>query len=228
MGWIAVHDPAPATDLALPGNPPPPSPPFPHMPLLLSDASDAQLLAWCRAGQNTAWQALVHRYRRLIYTVPRRAGLDEHDAADVMQACFAALFDQMHRLTQPDRLSAWLVTLARRETLRLLQHRRRHPGLATLAGPDADDDGGDAVAHIADEALLPPEQLAALQQQDRLQRALATLDSRSRELLTALYLRDPPLAYDQIADLLELAPGSIGPTRQRSLDKLRRALENLP
>lgn len=195
-----------------------------------AELSDAQLIACCRQGQEHAWHALVKRYQRLIYTVPRRAGLDEHQAADVMQACFEALFNSLAGLTQPERLQAWLVTTARRETLKLLQHQRRHPGLApqaVLAG-DGDDDSADTQAQLADEGLLPPEQLDALQHQHRLRRALATLDKRSRELLTYLYLQDPPLDYDEIAQRLEMAPGSVGPTRARSLEKLRRALESLP
>lgn len=196
----------------------------------LSLLSDAQLITRCRDGQEAAWQTLVQRYQRLIYTVPRRAGLDEHDAADVLQACFEALFQHLHTLNQPERLQAWLVTTARRETLKHLHHQRRHPAIAavTPAADDADDDRADPAAQQADEALLPPEQLEALQSQHRLRRALATLDKRSRELLTYLYLHDPPLDYDEIALRLNMAAGSIGPTRARSLDKLRRALDTLP
>lgn len=196
----------------------------------LSLLSDAELVTRCRDGQEAAWQALVGRYQRLLYTVARRAGLGEHDAADVLQACFEALFQHLHALSQPERLQAWLVTTARRETLKQLHHQRRHPALATItqAADDAEDDRGDPAARQADEALLPPEQLEALQSQHRLRRALATLDKRSRELLTYLYLHDPPLDYDEIALRLDMAAGSIGPTRARSLDKLRRALDALP
>ena len=196
----------------------------------LTECSDAQLIALCRDGQEAAWQALVQRYQRLIYTVPRRAGLGEHDAADVLQACFEALFHNLRALTQPDRLQAWLVTTARRETLKMLHHQRRHPAPspATVLADESEDDRADATSQLADEALLPPDQLDALQSQDRVRRALATLDKRSRELLTYLYLHDPPLDYDEIAERLDMAAGSIGPTRSRSLDKLRRALDTLP
>lgn len=192
----------------------------------LSPLTDAELIAACRRGQQAAWRTLVERYQRLIYTVARRAGLDEHDAADVLQACFQALLQQLEQLQQPDRLQAWLVTLARRETLQLLAPRRRQVSLPVGGGTE--DEGEDPLAALVAADPLPPDQLQALQAQDRLRRALATLDTRSRLLLTGLYLRDPAASYDELAEELDMAPGSIGPTRQRCLEKLRRALESLP
>ncbi|MBT9598076.1 MAG: sigma-70 family RNA polymerase sigma factor [Vitreoscilla sp.] len=194
------------------------------MPELLSDWTDAQLVHRCRAGDELAWQTLVHRYRRLVFTVPRRAGLSDHDAADVFQNCFSTLFEHLGDLDQPDRLNAWLVTTARRETLRVLQRTPRHARLDTL-GADAED-GDSGARGVADEnAVLPPDRLAALQTQDRLRRAMDGLDKRSRELLTYLYLVDPPLSYEEIAERMGMALGSIGPTRTRCLDKLRRLCE---
>ena len=197
----------------------------------LSTQTDAMLVAACRAGQPAAWRALVARYQRLIYTVARRAGLNEHDGADVLQACFQALLQQLNQLQQPDRLQAWLVTLARREALHLLAERRRKTGGLPTGGARGSTDGSDAedpLTQIPSPDPLPAEQLQALQDQDRVRRALATLDTRSRALLTGLYLRDPAATYDELAIELDMAPGSIGPTRQRCLDKLRRALEALP
>lgn len=191
--------------------------------------SDRQLIEACHAGGEWAWRQLVDRYQRLIYTVARRAGLSEHDAADVLQACFCALFDQLDALQQPDRLQAWLVTIARRETLGLLRAQRQRVSLTPPSLSDSDDASGpDPLEQLVDQRLPPPDMLEALQTQDRLRRALALLDKRSRELLSALYLSDPPASFEEIAALLGMAPGSVGPTRLRCLEKLRRALETLP
>jgi DNA-directed RNA polymerase specialized sigma24 family protein len=45
--------------------------------------SDAQLVKDCRRGDETAWETLVRRYQKLIYAIPRRAGLSEDQAAEV-------------------------------------------------------------------------------------------------------------------------------------------------
>lgn len=186
----------------------------------VAELADAELLERCRAGSSSAWEALVRRYQRLIYTVPRRAGLDEDTAADVFQTVFARLHEHLDRIAQPDRLQAWLVTTARRETLRLLELGRRTAD--SPRDPNSDDDP-DPVAGLIDESPLPEEQLERLQLEHRALAALQQLDERSRQLLTLLFLHDEddPLPYSEIAARLNTSEGSIGPTRMRALAKLR-------
>ena len=187
-----------------------------------SEASDADLVQACRARDASAWEALVRRYQRLVYTVPRRAGLNEAEAADVFQSTFAKLVEHLHRLDDPSRVRAWLVTTARRESLHLID--KRLP-LASLApGDDDTDPHEELLARLPDPAPLPEELLEDLQIQDQLQQALAALDERSRRFLELLYLRDPPLAYAELAAQMGMAEGSIGPTRARCLEKLRRLM----
>jgi RNA polymerase sigma factor (sigma-70 family) len=102
----------------------------------LAEQSDAELLAHCRRGGQAAWAVLVRRYQALIYTIPRRAGLPEEAAADVFQFAFVRLFEQLDRIEDPSRLRAWLVTTAKRETLRLLELARRTVALDDAAPAD--------------------------------------------------------------------------------------------
>jgi RNA polymerase sigma factor (sigma-70 family) len=182
--------------------------------------SDAELLARCRDGEQAAWAQLVRRYQRLIYTVPRRAGLPEEQAADVFQVVFQRLFEHLHRIADPSRIQAWLVTTARRETLKLLDQARRRVDLAVPAQAD-DGDAPDPMERIADDAPLPEALLADLQQQHRLQLAVQRLDARTRAFVELVFLQDEPLPYSEVARRLGIAEGSIGPTRARCLEKLR-------
>lgn len=189
--------------------------------------SDADLVAQCRTGHQAAWSTLVRRYQRLIYTVPRRAGLSDEHAADVFQACFEKLYRQLDRLDDGARVRAWLVTTARRETLDLLERARRVVDLASASGDEADADSADPLDRFAHPGPLPDELLSDLQQQDRLRRALDRLEPRTRQFLELLFLQDEPLPYSEVAARLGIAEGSIGPTRTRALDKLRAALRDL-
>ncbi len=192
------------------------------MPGPTSDDDDATLVARCRAGEAAAWALLVRRYQRLVYTVARRAGLDEHAAADVFQAVFGRLFEQLGRLRQPERLQAWIVTSAKREALALLRRQARTVPL-DAGGGDGDGDGAEA---IADEGPLPEELLGDLQLLHRLRLVLDRLDARCRRLLTLLFAADDErLPYEQVSRQLELPVGSIGPTRARCLGKLRGLFE---
>ncbi len=195
------------------------------------DPIDADLIERCRGGDSVAWEAIVRRYQRLVYTVPRRAGLDEAQAADVFQTCFGRLHEGLNRFEDGSRVQAWLVTTARRETLRLLALRRRETSL--------DDDGSraddEAVGHdrrgaslrdrLIDPDPLPEDQLSLWQEQERLRRVLDRLDARTRHLVDLQFLQDPPLAYAELSLHLDMPVGSIGPTRARCLAKLRKALE---
>ena len=178
--------------------------------------SDEALLVRCRNGDGDAWQSLVNRYQRLIYAVPRRAGLDEHAAADVFQSVFAELIGQIGRIRQPDRLQAWLVTTARRKTLKAISSR---------AGVSLDDESGSSLVEtLVHPDPLPDEVLLELERQQALRLAIAALDDRCRHLLEGLYCADEPATYDSLSGLLGIPVGSIGPTRARCLDKLRRLM----
>ncbi|HLM59358.1 MAG TPA: sigma-70 family RNA polymerase sigma factor, partial [Pyrinomonadaceae bacterium] len=80
------------------------------------DKSDADLIAACRRGDETAWNELVDRYQRLIFTIPRRAGLSEERAADVLQEVFLTLFEKLDEIEQPDKIRSWIVTTAKFKT----------------------------------------------------------------------------------------------------------------
>ncbi len=193
---------------------------------MLDDLNDADLVAMCREGRQAAWSTLVRRFQRLVYTVPRRAGLSDEQAADVFQFTFSRLFEHIDRLDNGARVHAWLVTTAKRETLRLLEQSRR---VVDLAGPTGDDDSAaeDPLSRFPDPAPLPEAMLGELQEQDRVRRALERLEPRHRQLIELLFLQDEPPPYAEIAARLGIAEGSIGPTRARALDKLRHLLASM-
>ena len=191
----------------------------------LADEDDAALVSRCRGGEAAAWEALVHRYQRLVYAIVRRVGHDEHMAADVFQTVFARLVAHLPRIADPWRLQAWIVTTAKREALLALRLGRR-----TVSMTRADDAGDEAAEFdVADDAPLPEDALAELQQQDLVRHALDRLDERCRELLLMLFRDDDDkLPYGEVAQRLGLSVGSIGPTRARCLGKLRGLVDPAP
>jgi RNA polymerase sigma factor (sigma-70 family) len=192
------------------------------------DLSDQDLIAQCRMGRTAAWSTLVRRYQRLVYTVPRRAGLGEDAAADVFQTCFSKLFEHLERLEDGSRVRAWLVTTARRETLRLLHDATRFADTAASSGGAEEGDDADLLSRLPATDPLPDELLSALQQHDRLRQAVDRLDPRARQFVELVFLREEQPSYQEISATLGIAEGSIGPTRARCLQKLRQLLDELP
>ena len=182
--------------------------------------TDEALISACRRGDESAWETLVMRYQRLIYSIPRRAGLDEFSSAEIFQNVFTSLVEGLGRIEHPDRIQAWLVTATRRETWRLIRNQRKSNAMTTSTENnegeiiDAPDD-----APLADEALL------RLEMQHTIRRAVDSLDDRCNKLIKLLYYRPEPPTYAEVAATLGLPEGSIGPTRARCLKKLLRLLE---
>ena len=179
--------------------------------------TDSQLIADCRRGDAAAWETLVLRYQRLIYAIPTRAGLDEYQAADVFQHVFAKLVEYLPRLEQPDRIQAWLVTTAKHETWRLSKLEQR-----TTALPDAETE--DESATLVADTPLPEDVIQQLESQHLVRTALTEIDERCRKLLTLLFYRDDIPSYAEIAAKSGVPEGSIGPTRARCLQKLKKVL----
>src|SRR5215208_332599 len=106
---------------------------------ILMDLTDEALVSACCSGDETAWETLINRYQRLVYSIPRRAGLDEFSSAEVFQNVFTILVESLGRIRQPDRIQAWLVTTARRETWRFV---RKQKESAAMTISHEDDEGG--------------------------------------------------------------------------------------
>src|SRR5229473_58479 len=81
--------------------------------------SDAEIIDACLDGSEKAWQALVGRYKRLVYSVPVKWGLSPEDAVDIFQAVWLDCFRQLSSLRNVERLQPWLVRVAVRKCHRL-------------------------------------------------------------------------------------------------------------
>src|SRR5215213_4931652 len=86
---------------------------------------DRDLIRRCRQGSAGAWQQVLNKYERLVYSIPLRYGLSRDDAADIAQITFTILIESLDGLAEDSRLAPWLVTVARRHSWRLLERNRR-------------------------------------------------------------------------------------------------------
>lgn len=188
------------------------------------NSNDEALLAACRRGDEAAWEALIARYQRLVYAIPRRAGLDEERAGEVFQRTFVKLIEHLERIEELARIRAWLVTTARRETWRLIS---REAPAQSPADSDELQEEESRVSRLPNDDALPDEVIVELEEQHAVRLAVAALDERCRRLVSLLFYRPDPAPYAEIAQALDLPEGSIGPTRARCLQKLRRLLKEL-
>jgi RNA polymerase sigma factor (sigma-70 family) len=169
------------------------------------------LVVAARDGDSAAWNALVERYLPLVVSVARRYRLRPDEVADVSQTLWLRLVEHLAEIRQPEALPGWIVTTTRNEALRFLKSRNRMNPIDPLNSAEFES----ADQSEVDEEVLKAERRQALRD------GIAELRPQHRELLLLL-LADPPLSYDEISQRLGIPKGSIGPTRARCLEQLRR------
>lgn len=177
--------------------------------------TDAQLITKYLNGDNQAFDALVARYKSLVYTIPMRFGMSEDEADDVFQSVWLSLLKKLETLKEPDKVKAWLVTTARRECL----SRRRG---ARYEREEATDPHEFPERWVLD---LTPEQIVMRHEQHQaVRQAMKQLGGRCQRLLDHLFYSDSKPDYAKIARRLGMSVGSVGPTRGRCLKKLKELL----
>ncbi|MEA2194871.1 MAG: hypothetical protein QOG42_1305 [Solirubrobacteraceae bacterium] len=177
-----------------------------------SPAEAAQLeevVAAAAAGDRAAVTTIVERFAPRVRNVARAHRLAPADAEDEMQTTWLRLLEHVHRIRDPHSVGAWLESTARHESLRILKASRRERATDSEVVFDAPD------APVEEQPLRVPERCASV-----LAMALEQLSDRQRELLAMLFAEPSP-SYVEISRALDIPVGSIGPTRARSLARLR-------
>ena len=179
-----------------------------------ASTSDRDLIRGCHQGNVGAWRRLLDKYERIVFSVPRRYGLSTDDAADITQVTFTILVQSIDELPEDSKLGGWLTTVARRHTWRLLERNRRQGVTRQVA-----------LEESARLQSTDPETVEKWELTEWLDHGLSMISRQCRDLLSALYLDPDQPSYAEVAARLGMAVGSVGPTRIRCLERLRRALD---
>jgi RNA polymerase sigma factor (sigma-70 family) len=173
----------------------------------LARATHGELLARAAEGDQEAWDALVDRFSQMVWSIARGFRLDDATAKDVTQTVWLRLVENLDRIADPERLPGWLATTCRREALRVKGVRER------MIPTEFEYD-------IADETPSLEAMLVEDEQAREVLVAFEALSEDCRQLLRLL-CTDPPLSYEEIAEIVGRPIGSLGPTRSRCLDRLK-------
>ena len=182
------------------------------------ESSDAELIRACRAGDETAWDKLVERYQRLIFAIPRRAGLGDEQAADIFQEVFLTLFEKLDDIEQPDKIRSWMVTTAKYKTWAAVR------GGKGFYSPETEEEMEQELASVRDNSPLADDMLVTLEEQHLVRAGLQQLDERCRQILSMLYMQDRAASYADVAAAIAVGETSISPLRSRCLKKLEKIL----
>jgi RNA polymerase sigma factor (sigma-70 family) len=180
--------------------------PSKHEPIAAAEADlDPAVVARAAGGDPRAWAELVHRYKRLVYSIPRSYRFSDDLADDVFQTVFATFVRELPRIHDPKAIPKWLITTTHRACWK-----------ASKAARTSTQE------HHHDELAADPEPAAAArwERAHALDAALTALGGRCERLLRLMYLTPNKVPYTQIAETIGMPIGSIGPTHTRCLEKL--------
>ncbi len=178
--------------------------------------NDTRLVKECLAGNEAAWGQLIDKYKALIYSIPVKYGLPAHDAADVFQATCTELLVRLPELREPRALPKWLMQVAHHECYRWKRQQQRV--VSRDGEPDLPEPEIPAIAESV---------VQQTQEEQMLREAMNALTPQCRRLVELLFFETPARPYAKVAEELGLAVGSIGFTRQKCIDRLRRQLDEL-
>jgi RNA polymerase sigma-70 factor (ECF subfamily) len=168
-----------------------------------SSIADAELVARCRAGDQSAWEALVRRHSGLVAAIVRGGfRLAPADAEDVFQEVFTRLYVRLDGIREGQAVRGWIAQVARNVAL---DHIRRS-GREVVTGEPVDEHAFDEPLRDVDEALS-------------VRAALEHLPAHQREILDRFFARDQ--SYDTIGGELGIPPGTIASRISRALAALR-------
>jgi len=167
-----------------------------------------------RAGNAAAWQRFMKEQGRIILAVGRRVGLDASERDELFQNTCLIAYRSIGQLKDPERLSSWVYSIAYRTGIELA--RRRKPG-----------GGEEEMQRLASEEPSADEVLERVELARHVREGLEKVGDTCRDLLAQLYLQADEPSYEEISRRLSMPIGSIGPTRARCLEKLRKALSSV-
>ncbi len=174
--------------------------------------NSAELVGRIRNGDGSAWRELVDQYEPLLRRLARQYRLSGQDMDDAIQLTWVRCLEHIDQITHADRLRGWLATVCRRESIRLATKGRREIAL-----------GEQSVTRLVDagqEERDPGAEMACRDAHDWLSQAIRALPKKQQLVLTEL-LKEESRSYLDLSRRLGLPVGSIGPTRQRAIARLR-------
>ena len=185
---------------------------------------DAQLVALAKAGELSAFEALVHRHERAAYSLARRMLQNEQDAEDVTQQAFLSAVEHLSDFREEASFKTWLLRIATHAALKVIRKRK---GLDTVSLEEATEvsEDLDSIPHpeyIADWRQSPEQLVERSETRHLLDEALALLDEKHR---LVFLLRDVEgMSVKETADALGLSESNVKVRLLRARLQLREHL----
>lgn len=177
---------------------------------------DHRLVDACLRGNELAWSTLVDKYKNLVYSIILKYGAAPEEAADVFQSVWLDAYNDLPKLRKKSAVRSWLISLTNHQCYHWKQKRKRQE-FREVGELDPE--------MLEDQTVIEPDFAEELERDQLVRDSVFQLSPRCREMIQLLFFSSPPRPYQEVAERLGLATGSIGFIRGRCLQRLRKVLE---
>ncbi|MCE9546891.1 MAG: sigma-70 family RNA polymerase sigma factor [Planctomycetia bacterium] len=187
----------------------------------LASASDEQLMLRYRDDHDSrAYETLVHRYEREIYSYLRRYLGDAELAEDAFQGTFLQVHLKCGQFDADRRFRPWLYTVATNQAIDLQRRNKRHK-MVSLDGPSRSSDDHELAALIElvrGAEAAPSAQMETEERRTWVRDAVSSLPEMLKAAVTLVYYQG--LKYREAAEVLDIPVGTVKSRLHAALLKL--------
>lgn len=183
---------------------------------------DTELMLRVKGGDETAFAALVDKYKQPVINLLYRTLRDATEAEDLAQNVFVQVFKSADRYRVEAKFSTWLYTIARNLCLNELRRRSRHPAESLDAGSENLEDS--PARQFEDRrSVAPPDQLLRDELTAKVQAALDTLPENQRTAI--LLYQEQDMSYEEISKVLDCSLSATKSLIHRGRETLKQKLK---
>lgn len=186
--------------------------------------SDEVLLSAYRDhADRVAFDELVHRYERELYSYLRRYLGDATLAEDAFQTTFLQVHLKCDQFDEGRKFRPWLYTIATNQAIDAQRRNKRHRSVSLDRNTrhQGNDDLGSLVNLLESREVGPQEQVLASQQTEWIRGEVDRLPEALREAVNLVYYQG--LKYREAADVLRIPVGTVKSRLHSAILKLNEA-----
>jgi RNA polymerase sigma factor (sigma-70 family) len=179
------------------------------------DIDFGDIVRRCLAGDQKAWKVLTLRLTPLIIGICRTMRLSRDETYDVHGQVSYLLVRNLRNLRSPKKLLSYVGRITRNEALKIIRKLKlQETSESTL------------IENLPGARNLPPdESYDSVRRTEAVAAAMAMLPERCFELIWALFFDADEPSYKEILKHLGIPVQSIGPTRKRCLEKMKKIMK---
>ncbi len=185
-------------------------------------AEDQQLIQRARKGDQKAFEALLNKYKNLVYHVMMRMVRNPQEAEDLSQEAFIKAFNALNSFNEEYAFSTWLMKIATNNCIDFLRKKK----LRTYSIDEPIQYKEEQVQmELPDQEPTPEKQLLSDERSKMIDEAIESLPPRYRYVIVLRHKEEK--SYEEIADILKLPLGTVKARIFRAREMLNKHIKDL-